>query len=191
MLSSGKTNCDLWLEEWDRGSFPAKLIKPLILAAPMVGLFFFLFHLVKQSPYHRLSACGESAYLHEPAEWSQLPQEWSPDKDDPRGHRLQASLPLDSHIQLWLATISNPPGFFLFVFWKHLSGLCLHTSTGQTQRQTRWFIFLWHWNKSCGGRMVKGLPIRRLGKQQRNGAVIAPDYTLGLDWMGEERHCGS
>lgn len=116
-----KTNFDLWLEEWRGGSFPAKLIKLLILAAPMVGLFFSPhFHLVKQSPYHRLSACGESAYLHEPAEWSQLPQEWSPDKDDPRGHRLQTSLPLDSHTPHLLATTINNPLFFLF-FPKHLS----------------------------------------------------------------------
>lgn len=72
----------------------------LISAGLMAGLIFFpplvLFHLVKQSPYRALSACGESAYLHEPAEWSPLPQEWSPDKDDPQGHWLQACLPLDS-----------------------------------------------------------------------------------------------
>ena len=75
--------------ETDGGSFPAPLIKLLI----SVGPFLSLLHLVKQSPYHGLSACGESAYLHEPAEWSPLPQEWSPDKDDPEGHPLPACLP--------------------------------------------------------------------------------------------------
>lgn len=49
----------------------------LISVGLMAGFFFFslffspplvLFHLVKQSPYRALSACGESAYLHEPAE---------------------------------------------------------------------------------------------------------------------------
>lgn len=99
-----KTSSDLWWQGWDfsggvGGCSRLELIN-LISAGLMAGFIFFLplvlFHLVKQSPYRALSACGESAYLHEPAEWSPLPQEWSPDKDDPQGHWLQACLPLDS-----------------------------------------------------------------------------------------------
>lgn len=75
-----KTSGDLWLRGCDfhsgiGGCSQLNLIN-LISVSLMAGFFFFshppppyvLFHLVKQSPYHALSACGESAYLHEPAE---------------------------------------------------------------------------------------------------------------------------
>lgn len=175
MLRSGKTRHDLCVKEWNWGFFLSALITSLIFAAPLVGLLFLKRNFVKQSPYRGLSACEESAYLHEPAEWSQLPQEWSPDKDDP-GDMDSTPPRLRPAVSSWLATINNLTAFFFYVTFSALP------SKSRWQKERNGLVFLLPQEQ----KLVSADPTWGWGKQQPNGAVMVPDYTWAQNWMEQE-----
>lgn len=106
------------------------------------GFFFSIYNLVKQSPYRGLSACEESAYLHEPADWSRFPQEWSPDKDNPGD--------MESKLPCLRPASDQPPS----ITWRCLfsSRLGLLSGTSQTkERRMGCFYYLLRNKRSWSG----------------------------------------
>lgn len=116
--------------ELGRGAFPAKLIKLLISAAPMVRLFsfFFSFSFSEAIPLSSSLSMWRECLSSQASRVKPAPSGMIPRQRRPPGHQLQASLPLDSRTLRRLAsTINNllfPPAC--------LSGVCLLSSSGQS-----------------------------------------------------------